>query len=161
MKKLSFIDTEGIILIVVIAINVFGIISLFVSETPFKEYNYAKAGYEYSDEEYEHLEEEYEYLRQEYEHLKEKYEYAEEEHARSCDGSCEHITEVIEYLIDEGELVERDFIFDLYSVYSEDDLQKAYMEGMAEGYVQGYGDCFYGNKQELDISEYSDEEYIY
>ena len=45
--------------------------------------------------------------------------------------------------------------------YSEEDLLQSYTEGLAEGYVQGYGDCFYGNKKELDISEYTDEEYYY
>ena len=154
MKKPSFVSAEGIVLIVIIAINVFGFFTCFIFETPYEEYTY-------SEEEYEHLRQEYECLEEEYEYLEEKYEYAEEEHAFSCDGSCEHVKESIENLIEEGELVEMDSVYDLYNVYSEDDIQKAYMEGMAEGYVQGYGDCFYGNKKELDISEYSDEEYCY
>ena len=95
-----------------------------------------------------------------YEAAKEEYEYSEEEHASSCDGSCEHVEESIQNLIGD-ELIEKDSVYDLDDDYSEDELLQSYTEGLAEGYVQGYGDCFYGNKKELDISEYTDEEYYY
>ena len=45
----------------------------------------------------------------------------------------------------------------IFSVINYSFSEKSYKDG----YVQGYGDCFYGNKKELDISKYSDEEYYY
>lgn len=130
------IRSDGTIVFVVIVIIIFSVINYSFSEKSYKE-GYVAANHEFMEE-----------------HFTSSYE-------DFCDGSCEHVKEAIENLIEEGELVDADSIFDRYNVYSEEDLQKAYMEGMAEGYVQGYGDCFYGNKKELDISEYSDEEYYY
>lgn len=79
-------------------------------------------------------------------------------HIESCDGYCKHVEEAIEWRIDNEELADRDDIYSIEGVYSEDDVNDSYWEGVYYGYIQGYGDCYYGNAQEQELDEYVDEE---
>ncbi len=73
-----------------------------------------------------------------------------DDHIAYCDGTCDHIENEIEHRIsDLGEICYLENVYDYYDVYSREDLEKAY--------IQGYGDCHYGNKQEYDISNYKNE----
>ena len=81
-----------------------------------------------------------------------------EEHIDSCDGNCDHVQNEIENLIYDDVLIYRDAVFEEDDIFDEDDMFDSYWEGAYNGYIQGYGDCRYGNKRELDISEYKNED---
>lgn len=73
-----------------------------------------------------------------------------QDHVDYCDGTCDHIENEIEHRIsDLGEICYLDGVYDYFDVYSREDLQRAY--------IQGYGDCYYGNAQEYSIKEYKNE----
>lgn len=71
-----------------------------------------------------------------------------------CDGYCNHVQESIEKFIDDEEIIRRDNLFEEEGVYSSDDMDESYWEGAYDGYIEGYGDRYYGNKRELDLDEY-------
>ena len=92
-----------------------------------------------------------------------EYEYYEEvetyeEHVDSCYGDCEHVENEIQERIYDDELIDPDDIYDVEGVYTEDDLERVYWEGAYDGYIQGYGDCYYGKEQEQELDEYVDED---
>lgn len=80
-----------------------------------------------------------------------------EEEIDNCNGQCSHVQNAIENFIDDGILIYRENVFYEDDIYSEDDMEEQYWEGAYEGYIQGYGDRYYGNERELDISDYEDE----
>ena len=80
-----------------------------------------------------------------------------EKHEDYCDGDCHHVLDSIESRIENDELIDRSNLFDQDGVFSEDDLETAYWEGAYDGYIQGYGDCYFGNEREQDLNEYVDE----
>ena len=80
-----------------------------------------------------------------------------EGHNEYCDGHCEHIEDEIENRVYDKELIYRDLINETDGIYDDDDMEESYWEGAIDGYVQGYGDCYYGNEQEYEIDEYFDE----
>ena len=88
----------------------------------------------------------------------EEYSGYEERHADNCDGSCDHVQNEIENLLDDDILIYRDDVFLEDDIYSEEDMDEAYWEGAYDGYIQGYGDCYYGSERELDIYKYEDED---
>ena len=68
-----------------------------------------------------------------------------ESHVEYCDGTCDHIEKEIEHRIgDLGELCYLENVFDYYDV----------IKAIENAYIQGYGDCYYGNAQEYSIKEY-------
>ena len=75
-----------------------------------------------------------------------------ERHNDYCDGHCDHIENEIDDRVYDGELIRSD------EALNEDDLNDSYWEGVYYGYIQGYGDCYYGNAQEQELDEYVDEE---
>lgn len=75
-----------------------------------------------------------------------------ERHNDYCDGHCDHVEDEISDRVYDGELIRS------YEALDEEDLNDSYWEGVYDGYIQGYGDCYYGNKQELELDDYQDEE---
>lgn len=73
-------------------------------------------------------------------------------HDDYCDGQCDHIEDEIDDRVYDGELISS------YEALDEEDLNDSYWEGVYYGYIQGYGDCYYGNTQEQELDEYVDEE---
>ena len=68
-----------------------------------------------------------------------------ESHVEYCDGTCDHIEDEIEHRVsDLGELCYLESVFDYYDV----------IKAIENAYIQGYGDCYYGNAQEYSIKEY-------
>lgn len=65
-------------------------------------------------------------------------------HVENCDGTCDHIENEIDHRVcDLGELCYLENVFDYYDV----------IEAIENAYIQGYGDCYYGNAQEYSIKD--------
>ena len=73
-------------------------------------------------------------------------------HDDYCNGQCDHVEDEIFDRVYEGELIRSDEALD------EEDLNDSYWQGAYYGYIQGYGDCYYGNDKQLELDEYVDEE---